>query len=726
MILFSNDWLEHNAAIPDFSTKNHSFVRLAKLYNAMGIKNHLFPLALLNPDLKGIDPRREDLPPDVQFEILKECKLNPFYLFREVLLIPGGSLDDPIRFGANRANMAYLWLFCNHVFVIIEQPRQTGKSVVGDCTNIWSVGFASTESRLYLLTKEDTLRANNLDRFKNIYNLLPSYLKMKVKADIANTEEFHIGALGNKYIGLLPNKSPKLAQNVGRGLTGPIFQIDEGAYFYNIHITLPAALPARTAAVKIAKRKGEPYCTTITTTSGKKDEVEGKYIYDLIRTSATFTEKFYDLKDAIELEKVIRINAKPDVDEAKIDNVKSQGAFRVHCIFNHRQLGYTDEWLVRTAEETLSRGEDFERDYLLRWTDGTIKSPLSKDESRMIRESVKPDAYADIFKTGHIVRWYIPEQHIDLVMSSSPHVISLDTSDASGNDDIALHIRNIETGGTVAAGDYNEDNLISICEFVVELLLRFPNSILIPERRFNGGTIIDYILKALVAKGVNPFKRIYNTVVQHRDEDPETFKEISKRGFYDDSIVTKHKKHFGFTTSGSGEHSRSGLYGMTFYSAVKNTGAFVRDRKIADELLSLTKENGRIDHPKGGHDDMVIAWLLTYWFMSKGKHLDYYGIDSRRILCKNQTHKESNQPLDLYKRKEQQLWQKKVEDLTVLLKETKEPWNIPKLESELKYVYSKLDEDNRPPVSVDEYLNKLRDERSDSMYRKKSRGYGMY
>jgi hypothetical protein len=440
MILFLNDWFEHPGAVADTHTRNHSFVRVAKLYNAMGIKNHMFPLALLNPELKGIDVRRDDLPLDIQLAVINECKLNPFYLFREVLLIPGGSLDDPIMFKASRANMAYLWLFCNHVFFILEQPRQTGKSVAGDCTNIWCMNFASTDTKMYLLTKEDVLRANNLDRFKNIYNLLPNYLKLKRKSDIANTEEFHIGALGNKYLGLLPNKSPKMAINVGRGLTGPTFQIDEGAYFYNIHITLPSALPARTAAVEIAKRKGEPYCTSITTTSGKKDETEGKYIYDLIKSSAVFSESFYDFKDSLELENVVRLNAKPDIDN-DVTDIKKRGAFRVHCSFNHRQLGYTDEWLVRTAEETLSKGEDFERDYLLTWTDGTIKSPLTKEEAKIIRESVIRDHYTEVSGDGYLLRWYIPKTHIEAIMRSSPHVISIDTSDAAGQDDVAVFIR---------------------------------------------------------------------------------------------------------------------------------------------------------------------------------------------------------------------------------------------------------------------------------------------
>ena len=34
----------------------------------------------------------------------------------------------------------------------------------------------------------------------------------------------------------------------------------------------------------------------------------------------------------------------------------------------------------------------------------------------------------------------------------------------------------------------------------------------------------------------------------------------------------------------------------------------------------------RIDHPRGAHDDMVIAWLLGNWFANYGSNLSFYGI----------------------------------------------------------------------------------------------------
>ena len=51
MILFYDDWRKYPGAIIDDQTSNESFIRLATIYRDMGIKNHAFPLVLLNPEL---------------------------------------------------------------------------------------------------------------------------------------------------------------------------------------------------------------------------------------------------------------------------------------------------------------------------------------------------------------------------------------------------------------------------------------------------------------------------------------------------------------------------------------------------------------------------------------------------------------------------------------------------------------------------------------------------
>ena len=61
MILFENDWKRYPNAIADVDTGNKSFLRLSLVLKSMGVKNHAFPLALLNPELKGVNPHSTNL-----------------------------------------------------------------------------------------------------------------------------------------------------------------------------------------------------------------------------------------------------------------------------------------------------------------------------------------------------------------------------------------------------------------------------------------------------------------------------------------------------------------------------------------------------------------------------------------------------------------------------------------------------------------------------------------
>ena len=91
MILFQEDWLKYPGAIADYNTRNRSFVDIAMLLRDLGVKNHLFPLALINPRLQGIDPRDPTLPQDIIAMIVAEIKINPWYFIREVLRAPARS-----------------------------------------------------------------------------------------------------------------------------------------------------------------------------------------------------------------------------------------------------------------------------------------------------------------------------------------------------------------------------------------------------------------------------------------------------------------------------------------------------------------------------------------------------------------------------------------------------------------------------------------------------------
>lgn len=701
-ILFKEDWLkpENAGAIIDTQTKNKSFIRFAALLKSMGCDNNSFCLALHNPALQGIDPYDPNLTLEQMAMITLECKNNFWYFIRTAIRVPGSAVDDPIAFNANRGNIALYWLFFNHITTILIQIRQTGKSFSSDVLMTYLLNIACTDTTINLLTKDDTLRSANLERLRDIERELPFFLKMRKKGDIGNTEEIHVNRLRNKYKGHLPNKSPKMALNVGRGMTSPIIQCDETAFFYNIAISLPAALAACTAARQLAKRKGQPYGIILTTTAGKKDDRDGRYVYNMVQEAATWTEKFFDCENTHELETLIRKSSKTD-------------DLLVNCTFNHRQLGYTDEWLKDAVRTARAVGEDAERDFGNVWTSGSRSSPLPVAISDIIRASEVSDHYAQICSPGaYVLRWYIAEEDIPSRMSSDYCTLAMDSSDGSGGDDIGLVLRSIKTGEVLAAADINETNLITFCEWLCNLLEAFENVLFIPERRSTGAMIIDYLLIMLPQRNIDPFKRIYNKVVQEKDEYPDRYSLINKPMYARDrNIYVDLKKYFGFATSATGATSRTDLYSNTLINAAKMTGDKVKDPKLINQILGLVVRNGRVDHEEGGRDDLCISWTLSFWPLINGKHLAFYGINSRDILVNNKASQELNDPIALYENKYQERLREHIKQLMKEIEHESDEYVSRRLEAQLIHYSKQLTDNDRAILSVDELLTKAREHR---------------
>ncbi len=622
MILFFKDWKKYPTAIPDISTKNESFIKYSKLLKHMGVKNHAFPLALHNPMLKGVDPHSTKLTNEQIAMIIKEAKSNPWYIFRELIKLPADASPEPMTFLASRGNISTYWLFFNHITSLLIQPRQTGKSVGTDSLMVSIINILSTYTKVHLLTKDDQLRGENVKRIKAIMDELPWYLRLRTKKDANNTEKITVNRLNNTYLTSVPQSSVKAAKNLGRGLTVAIHHIDEIAFIKNLEHTLGALLASSTAARDNAKRAGAPYGNIFTTTAGYLNTPEGAYakaeIYD---KSLRWTEKLYDCEDEDNLRETISKNT-PD------------GEVQVLLEFNHRQLGKTDEWLAEKISNAKSKGENAEADFLNKWANGGSSAAISKEDMAKLVASRVNDPFTEVSNYGYITRWYIPRHEVlSGEIKKRKLVMGLDPSEAMGNDDLSMVIRDVVTGETVAAGNYNETNTMLFSKWLLEWIIEYPNMTVAIEKRSSGAAMVDHLLLMLPIKGIDPFKRLFNWVVDEAHVNPEYYKilntPLDKRP---SNIYDKYKKQFGFTTSASGRASRDKLYGGAFTASIAYTSDTARDGTLITQLTTLVKRNNRIDHAEGGHDDSVIAWLLAYWFLANAKNKHYYNIDSNRVL----------------------------------------------------------------------------------------------
>lgn len=697
MILFKDDWKAYPSAIVDYETSNTSFLEMAALYRKMGIKNCLFHLALLQPHLQGVDPHSPDLTDDQKVAIDMECRYNPWYYFREVARIPPQAGPVPVQFKANRGNLALLWCFFCNIDIALIQPRQTGKSVSTDVLMNYLIFIAMTNATVSLLTKDDGLRRTNVSRLKRIRDLLPQYLVDRTGRDSDNQIEITCNARNTRYITGVSQGSERAANNLGRGMTVPINHIDEPPFINFIGTTLPAALASSSAARDEAERNGMPYGNIFTTTAGKIDDRDGFYMYKFITDGAYWNETYFDARDKFHARDLIKGNC-------------YGRKVLINGTFSHRQLGKTDEWLYEKIVEANAKGEEADRDFFNKWTSGSQSSPLSQELNNAIANSEEDPMYSEICKDNYIVRWYIEEEAIDAYMNEGRFVIGLDTSEAVGRDNIGMVVTDTRDLSTVAAATINETNLIHFANFLGRFMIRFKNTVLVPERKSTGGMIIDSLHILLEKEGEDPFRRIYNDIVNNSSEREEEYRRINlplhSRPY---GLAEKYRKLFGFNTTGD---SRKELYSTCLNNAAKKAGHLVRDRELSQEIRHLVVKKGRIDHETSGHDDMVVAWLLCEWFLTHAKNLSHYGIDPASVLLskKGATSGEKTAS-ELFEEERQLRIQSQIEQLYEELQNADDEVSALRIEGRLRSLSDKVIETDEETFTIDGLIKQASKER---------------
>lgn len=705
MILFLQDYAAYPSAIVDWKTSNESALRLAELYRRMGVKNYAFHLTLMQPELQGVDPFDPNLDLVMKNKIAVECRYNPWYFMREVTRVPAKASQYPQRLRLNRGNVAMFWLFFNHAIFCLIQPRQTGKSLSSDSLTNLLFHIQCFNSYFTLLTKDDTLRVTNVERLKELRDLLPPYLNPTSKTDADNKMGLTCVRHNNRLNTVVSQKSENDANKLGRGLTAPINVVDEGPFVDFLDVVVPAMLSSGNAAREEARQAGAPYGTIFTTTAGKLDTRSGEYMHRLLTGGLTWSEHLFDLNNEEQLHDVLN-KAAGDGTRMPI----------VNLTLSHRQLGISDEQHMKNMRETGSTGEAADRDYFNRWTRGSAQSPLPTALNELIGESKMEAKHIEITRDNYLMRWYVPSGQIDRLMAERKTVLGLDLSDMIGRDATTLVLMDVETLEVYAAAKINEGNLIRMSAWVADFMIKYKNVTMIPERRGSGQTFIDTLLIRLPAAGIDPFRRIYNQIVDEPEQFREIYKEIQQDiGRRSASFYEGVKKYFGFVTSGSGKFSREALYSDTLLQAAKLGGRCAHDEDLIREITGLMVKNNRIDHSSSGNDDMVIAWMLGVWLLTRGKNLKYYGIEKVLTLVKEWTEQEADTEFDPYaevKRFEQIKLRKDIEALFTELKACKDEYEIRKMEARIKILDAQLTEQFDSNASIDALIKEASGQRN--------------
>lgn len=709
MILFKDDWNHYPTAIPDFKTKNRSFLEYAEKLRLMGIDNYLFCLSLLNPELQGVDPYSTTLTRDQKALIFTECKYNIWYYLREVYKVVPMASAVGIQFGAHRGNIAYAWGCMLHLSVALTLPRQLGKSVVADAINQWTKDIAARNTNIILVTKDDDLRRKNIARLKKARLLLPSYISNVSKKDSDNMFEMTNIHLGNTLTTAIGQPTVEGANKAARGLTSPAFQFDEPPFTKNIKIMLTAALPAYIAASEEARMHSNPYYIGYTTTAGKIDDQDGAFMYRIFHEGMWFDESLFDCTDrAHVIRRIRRQSAGDDI--------------LIYINFLHYQLGKTDEWLYSALGITHSYGQDADRDYFNIWTNGTAEHPLAKRVVDAVVGSRQDAKYIELFEREYAIKWFVSEHELnERKRDDKKMIVGIDMSEGIGRDLISFMILAEEDIGVLGTMVIKETNILNFIDWVCDVMVKYPNMILIPENKSTGVVLIDALLVKLPALGIDPVKRIYNRIIDENLRDEEryapAFESISRRPM---SFYERNKTMFGYRTSGGGMHSRNKLYVEALQKAGNYGADKVRDAGLASEILSLSVKDGRIDHKSGLHDDRVIGWLLAVWMLAFSKNLAYYDITAPLMLANDLSKVKDNEkpPTDYEVHVQKKEESKKMQIAVNLdkLHQTNDPILVEQIKRRIIALEKGLSSTDRLPKSINELIGDALEMRRKRLY----------
>lgn len=710
-VRFLKDFRRYNAGV-HLNTSNKSFKRTAELFKSMGIKNYYFMLQLNNPMLQDVDPWNPDLDDVTKAMIHAECNENIWYIIREVVMIGGR------RFRGNRAVLSFIWACLCHIPTTILMPRQSGKTVGMQVLAFIMQYFVGRGYRTGLITLAASNRMQFVEAIKKIRAGLPEYLinvtyKDKDAGNMLSYEAFGV-EYKNTFEVRVPSGGADGAENVSRGSTFESLLYDEPAWTKYIENIINGSGPATLTAQKEAREKGIPYFTAKATTPNSVLKEEGRFMHQDFMDSTEWRETFFDSFSESHLVKRL-IKASP------VSNVTFP---KVGMMFTHLQLGLGHAWVKETMDKLGLSWSKAKIDLLMMWTEEG-ESKLFDDFTREKLNESKTDPVwnEEVNETGLFIDWFISRDEMDSYIDNPDEYffMGMDTSDANNRDAMTLVIRRAKTGENVGTGRYPLAFADDVTEVLKELLIRIPNSLLLIERN-RAAHMIERLLLTLPAYGIDPFKRMFNDIVQDPIKHKNEFKDLSEIHFKHRSkeFYLRYKRYFGFYT---GPQTRREMYGF-IHEAVSLTGAGIRFKLLVDELIGLEiNKEGRIDHGNKTHDDLVVAWLLSYWFIKVGYNKTYYGIPQGMIMTQVITLK-NNGDAPQYTKNQLEMFIKiksRINDLTKELMQTTNNLIAERIEMEVRKLSEFIPKEMKKTITIDNILEEAKAERSKRAVAKRTR-----
>lgn len=579
-----------------YQTRNISFIKMHYLLKELGIKNNTFFLRLYDASLAEIDPHdEENLTLEQQMRIIVEIKRNPWYFFREILKVAGSGGEN--RFELHRGNLALYTCLLLNLNVVMLTPRQCYKTTSIMAFYLWGLKFGFTNVKIGMFALSEALSQNNMKRLKELMEFLPSYLKVKNKKDIDNVHTLTIATEGNsstimtKPVGITED----MAANSARGFSFPILYYDEFAFIEQIEAHYNTAVFSYATAADNAEKNNSYHHIVMTTTAGNLYSKCGVWAWNLLQSAAQFHETIYDMT-------IIDEDGQVQFDKNKIAsyilnqsaNSKSIATSFVKIEYEYFELGKGDDYLDNQREFCKSsKPGTFEREVLLKWMMSGSDHPLGHERVEKLREQIRKPTRIELIDNIYFLNIYRDEIDKDI-----PYVIGVDCSGNMNRDFstfVAVDPTNFEVVATMRINQHSINRFSKAIVYLMNAV--FPRGVVIIERNGVGLGVVDFVRSKL------PTNRVW------RDE----------------------KDIFGINST---KELRELLYSDVLKQSVLAYSNKIHDKTIIDEIFTLEyNKQGKVDHPAGGHDDTLMAYLWCMWFLSycktKGMYIDniYIGLN---------------------------------------------------------------------------------------------------
>ena len=583
------------------STSNKSFINMHYYLKSVGIKNNKFMLSLFDPDLAGVDPYDPGLSLEMKMKIQREVHRNYWYFLREVVRVTANGNPRGIKYELNRGNLAFNFCSMYNLNTFFEMPRQVGKTMAAIVRYLYVYNFASANSNITFMNKQNQDAKRNLESFKAVRDLLPSWLQFSQEFSVVNGKKKRLPStvqtiqnpINHNIIRTVPGaRNETAAANLLRGQTITMWWADEWAFTAFNSTIYVNSMPALNKAFINAKRANVPYGITITTTPGRLSTFEGQFAYDMIQNATPFNERWYDLS----YDQIMEI----------INN--NMNSIFVYIKYSYKQLGLGEKWFYDQCKNMMWKMVDIRREILLEWIDTPENSPFSQDDLETLRGMIHEPIREVLILNKYPFKIY---NTISLSITGSPidpPIIGVDVSGGYKRDYTAISVIDSRTTQYIGGLKCNYMSIPDLARTLIWMVKSMmPNAVVNIER--NGGFGASLIAKLKEPGGIKD--NLYYEVKERILE--ETSDELGR------PVRVKRKtKVYGLDSS---KGSRDLLIEILRERMERHKDK-MPSPTMYDELSKMVvKKTGKVEHSDNSHDDLVFSYLMALYVWYEGKYL---------------------------------------------------------------------------------------------------------